>query len=121
MLSRLYALFIGIVLIVMAIGGYSSTQFMGATSLGPLIPTVWLIVGIIALAVGFFVRNVNTLRAFSGIVGGIFLLWGIIGLLGGSSMLDVLLMTISAIGAAGVAAALAPAQWIREREVYSHG
>jgi len=105
----------------MAIGGYSSTQFMGATSLGWFIPTVWLIVGLVSLVVGFAVRNVNTLRSYAGIVGGIFLLWGIVGLFTGLGLRDILNMALAALGAGGIAAALAPAQWIRERETYAHG
>ena len=121
MLSRLYALFFGFALIILAIGGYSSDTFMGATSLGSLTPTIWLITGIISLAVGFFARNVNVLRTFSGIVGGIYLIWGVIAMLGDSNLRDILITVVATLGAAGVAAALAPAQWIREREVYSHG
>jgi hypothetical protein len=121
MVSRLYALFTGLVLILLAIGGYSSDSFMGASNLGTLTPTIWLLTGIVALAVGFFVRNVNFLRTFAGIVGAIYLLWGIIGLIGDSGLRDVLLMAVSAIGALGLSSALAPAQWIREREVYAHG
>lgn len=121
MLSRLYAIFAGFVLIILAIGGYSSDMFMGASNLGGFQPTVWLIVGLISLAVGFFVRNVNTLRGFSGIVGVLFLLWGVIALLADANTRDVLSTVLAAIGAFGISAALAPAQWIREREVYAHG
>jgi hypothetical protein len=121
MLSRLYALFIGMVLIILAIGGYSSSLFMGASNLGSFTPTIWLLAGLVSLAVGFFVRNVNTLRAFAGIFGGLFLLWGVIGLIADSNLRDILSTVMAAIGAFGISAALAPAQWIREREVYAHG
>ncbi|MHB0935875.1 MAG: hypothetical protein ACYDCO_20225 [Armatimonadota bacterium] len=121
MLSRLYAIFTGFLLVILAIGGYSSSEFMGADGLGWFQPTVWLLIGLVALAVGFFVRNVNTLRAFSGIVGALFLLWGAIALIADANTRDIVSTVLAAIGAGGVAAALAPAQWIREREVYAHG
>ena len=121
MLSRLYALFLGFFLIMLAIGGYGADQFLGALNLGTLAPTIWLITGIAALLVGFFVRNVNTLRTFAGIVGAMYLLWGVIGVVADSNLRDVLITMMAAIGAAGVGAALAPAQWIRERENYAHG
>lgn len=121
MLSRLYAIFIGITLIILAIGGYSSDEFMGASNLGGFTPTIWLLAGLVSLAVGFFVRNVNTLRAFAGIFGALFLLWGVIALLADANLRDILSTVMATIGAFGIAAALAPAQWIREREVYAHG
>jgi hypothetical protein len=121
MLSRLYALFLGMFLIMLAIGGYGADQFMGALNLGSLAPTIWLLTGLVALAVGFFVRNVNTLRSFAGLVGALYLMWGLIGVVADSNLRDVLITMMAALGAAGVGAALAPAQWIRERESYAHG
>ncbi|MHB9131521.1 MAG: hypothetical protein ACYDBB_10595 [Armatimonadota bacterium] len=125
MLSRGYLFFIGILLTVMGIVGYMAPNFLGALSLSSIVPTVWLVTGLISLAVGFFTRNVNTLRWFAGIVGIVYLAWGAFALFRTSdtpmlNLGDLLSLITTGLGALGVSAALAPAQWIREREVYAH-
>jgi len=123
-LSRVYAFFIGFVLIVMAIAGYRAPEFLGAEQLMGWVPTIWLLTGLVALAVGFFLRNVNGLRWFAGIVGAIYLVWGTISLFTPPgtpiiNLLHVLSMVMVTIGALGLAVALGPAYWVRESETYA--
>lgn len=124
MLSREYSIFIGILLTVMAIVGYSVDIFMGVSNIGTAMPTVWLITGLLALALGFFSKNVNTLRWFAGLVGVVYLIWGIAmfftrGEATATALNQLLNMIHVGIGALGISAALAPAYWLRERETYA--
>ncbi len=124
MLSRVYAIFIGILLIAMAIAGYRAPEFLGAEQLMGWVPTIWLLTGIVALVVGFLLKSVPGLRWFAGIVGAIYLIWGLIALFTPPgtpviNLLHVLSMVMIAIGALGVAVALGPAYWERETETYA--
>ncbi|MHB0934788.1 MAG: hypothetical protein ACYDCO_06445 [Armatimonadota bacterium] len=124
MLSRVYALFVGLLLIVMAIAGYRAPQFLGAEQLMGWVPTIWLLTGLVALAVGIFVRNITGLRWCAGIVGALYFVWGVIALFTTPgtpiiNLLHVLSIVMTAIGALGLAVAFGPAYWVRETETYA--
>jgi len=129
MLSRWYSIFLGIILIIMGIAGLVAPRFVsGPGTTGTLVGTsiVWLITAVLALWFGFGVRNVRNVRWFAGIVGVIYLLWGIIsmisagryaglnagGVLATTSGLEVLF------GALGLAASLVPAYWLHEEGMF---
>ncbi len=119
MLSRAYLLFTGILLLVLGIAGYMSPTAIGATTLPGWMPVAWGVSGLLALLLGFVSRNINTLRAFSVLYGGVYLLWGLAAIFvpvqaaqfADGSLVNLLHVMI---GALGLAAALAPATWLRE-------
>lgn len=135
MLSRWYSIFIGIMLLILGIAGLMAPRLItGVTGAGPTLVTtsvIWLITAVLGLYFGFFARSVTGLRWFAGIVGAFYVVWGIVamasagrtavsgfnisGILAGIGGFTLLL------GALGLAAALAPAYWLREREVMSPG
>lgn len=132
MLSRWYAIFLGIILLVMGIAGLAAPRLItGLSSTSPLTGTaiVWIITSLVALYFGFGVRNVTNVRWFAGIVGALYLIWGIISMISMQRTVIVqvtgVLATVSGLlvllGALGLAAALAPAYWMREEEVYAPG
>lgn len=126
MLSREYALFIGFLLLVMGIAGYMAPQFLGATNMTAWTPTIWVITALVALAVGFGVRSVSSLRWFAGIAGIVYMLWGVVALFSAPvaptiNLRDLLSVIMVGVGSLGLAAALAPAYWMRERETYAPG
>jgi peptidoglycan/LPS O-acetylase OafA/YrhL len=126
MLSREYTIFIGLLLIVMSIAGYLAPEFLGAVDLDIATPTIWLLTGIIALALGFVLRSVTAMRWTAGIIGALYFLWGVIAVFtfpstGIFGLRNLLGMVIVALGALGLAVALAPAYWLRERETYAPG
>ena len=132
MLSRWYLFFIGILLLIMGIAGLAAPRLVaGIGTTETLVGTsiVWLITAIVALWVGFRSRSVNSLRMTTGVIGAVYLLWGIIALFSTGSTADrnlnvagiwatVSWMTLL-LGSLGLAAALAPAYWLREHEVYA--
>ncbi|HEY3378193.1 MAG TPA: hypothetical protein VGL77_11935 [Armatimonadota bacterium] len=132
MLSRWYSIFLGIMLLILGIAGLVAPRLVtGAGTTATLVTTsvFWLITAVIALWFGFAVRSVNSLRWFAGVVGAIYLLWGIAALVAtgrtAAASLNVagVLATMSGfmvlLGALGLAAALAPAYWLREHEMYA--
>lgn len=134
MLSRWYSIFLGIILLIMGIAGLIAPRLVtGVGTTGTLVGTsiVWLITAILALYFGFGVRSVNALRWFAGIVGVVYLVWGIVAMiaagrtaLGGMNVSGIL-ATMSGLmvllGSLGLAASLAPAYWLREQETYAPG
>ncbi len=117
MLSRWYAIFLGILLLVVGIAGLIAPRVFGFGT-GALVTTsvIWLITAVVSLWYGFGVRNASSLRWFSIIVGGLYLLWGIIqlasspsvGSVAGASLLASLSGLLVLLGAFGLAAGLVP-------------
>jgi membrane-bound ClpP family serine protease len=122
MLSRWFNLFIGMVLTLMGIVGYLAPNFLTGDLLGFGVPTMWLLTGLIALGVGFFVRNLATLRWVAGLIGVVYLIWGLIGLFAETTGLTTnpLSFFVFLLGALGLSAALAPATWMRETTDYDY-
>lgn len=120
MLNRWYAIFIGILLLVMGIVGFLAPNFLTGDLLGFWTPFIWLITGIIALAVGLAVRNIKTVRTFAGVIGALYLLWGLVGLFAETAFITTnpLGFIVFIIGALGVATALAPIYWVQDQEAY---
>ena len=120
MVNRWYAIFIGILLLVMGIVGFLAPNFLTGDLLGFWVPFVWFITGIVMLAVGLAVRNIQTVRAVNGTVGGLYLLWGLIGLFAETLAITTnpLGFIVFIIGALGVAAALAPLYYATDEAAY---
>jgi hypothetical protein len=78
MLSRLYLIFVGILLIVLALGGYTSPGVLNAIGPSTVTPTLWLLSGAVALIVGLVVRSETTNRWVAGALGVVYLLWGMV-------------------------------------------
>ncbi|MHB9129528.1 MAG: hypothetical protein ACYDBB_00375 [Armatimonadota bacterium] len=124
MLSRWYALFLGLLLLVLGVAGLVAPRVLGFGT-GTLVTTslIWLVTAIVALWFGFGVRNAMNLRWFAGIVGGLYFLWGIIQLISSGAAMGVASATLLAslsglmilLGAIGLAAALTPATWMERR------
>ncbi len=130
MLSRWYSIFLGILLLILGIAGLAAPNVLGFGT-GTLVTTsfVWLITAIVALWYGFRVRDINSVRRFAGVVGAIYLLWGIVQMMGAptaeTAVNERLLASLSGVmvllGALGLSAALVPAGWLHEREVMAPG
>lgn len=124
MFARWYALFLGFLLIVLGIAGLVASRAV-TVGRGGLITTsiVFLIIALAGLWMGFRVTDNLSLRWFSGIVGGVLFLWGIIQLAAapGASMLSVATAVASVggflvlLGSLGLAAAVLPTVWLQER------
>ncbi|MHB0935346.1 MAG: hypothetical protein ACYDCO_23055 [Armatimonadota bacterium] len=121
MLNRWYAIFIGIILLVMGIVGFLAPNFLTGDLLGFWVPFIWLITGVAALIVGLAVKNIKTVRVFNGVVGGLYLLWGLIGMFAETFAITTnpLGFIVFLIGALGVASALAPIYWVQDHTTYA--
>lgn len=121
MLSRWYALFLGILLLILGVAALAAPTAIGI-AIGTLITTgiVWLITAMLALWYGFGMRSTLNLRWFAGIVGALYLIWGVLALLTASAQASPIWLTVGLVllllGALGVAAALTPITWLRETE-----
>ncbi len=123
MLSRWYSLFIGFLFIVLGIAGLvaGSQGYSGVVAASIFM----LIIAVVALWVGFGVRNLTTVRWFAGIVGALLFLWGIIQMIAAPTANTMGVMTAVAsvggflvlLGSLGLAAALVPATWTRDERV----
>lgn len=123
MLSRWYLLFVGMVLVIMGIAAFVAPRFLYVEALPSWVAWIWLLTGLVGLIVAFAVPSVTTLRWVAGIIGTVYVLWGIIALFtepSGVTSNPVSLITF-VLGALGLSAALAPAFWLRERETYATG
>jgi hypothetical protein len=130
MLSRWYAIFLGILLLVLGVAGLIAPRVLGFGT-GALVTTsvIWLITAVVALWYGFGVRNLYSLRWFAIVVGGLYLLWGIVQMAGApqadTAMTSNLLASLSGLmvllGSIGLAAGLVPMTVSTERETMMPG
>jgi len=117
MFARWYALFLGYLLIVSGIAGLIAVSALPGSNAG-LITTsiIWLIIAVVSLWVGYGLRNDVTVRWYSGILGGLLFVWGVIQLFSAPAALTggLLAMTASIagllvlLGSLGLAAATVP-------------
>jgi len=122
---------VGILAIVSGILGFFAPAAMrgGATEAVITTSILSLIIGVVALWVGYRVESVRNVRWFAGIIGTIYLLMGIIGTIGSgaaaaqttgmptlaSGLLGVASILTTLIGALGLAAALVPMRPVSEQ------
>ena len=123
MFARWYSLFLGFLLVVLGIAGLVAAGSLPGSQGGLVtISIVWLITAVVSLWYGFGVRDMVNLQWFSGIVGGLYFLWGIVQLFAAPAATTAGVMATVAsiagfnllIGAIGLAAALVPATWLQE-------
>lgn len=125
MFARWYALFLGYLLIVSGIAGLIAASTLPGSNGGLVtISIIWLIIAVVSLWVGYGLRNDTTVRWYSGIIGGLLFLWGVIqlfsapaanttGALATTASIGGLLVML---GSIGLAAATVPLVY-RERRV----
>lgn len=120
MFARWYTLMLGFLLIVLGIAGLVAAARIPGGSRGLVaISVIWLITALLSLGVGFFVRNISTVRWFAGIVGGLYFLWGIVQLFAApAAIASVAIASVAGfillLGSIGLGAALVPANWLHE-------
>lgn len=122
MLLRTYAVFMGILFVIVAILGYSVPALLRGEPDMRWMPTVWLLTGLLGLAVGLLTRRLTGLRWFTGIVGILYTRFGIIALINGvtpprNPVMEVLGVLMLVLGVVGITALLA-SLWKYEREEY---
>jgi len=125
MFARWYAIFLGYLLLVSGIAGLIAASALPGSNAG-LVTTsiIWLIIAVVSLWVGYGLRNDATVRWYSGILGGLLFIWGVIQLFSapGANTTGMLATTASIggllvmLGAFGLAAATVPLAY-RERRV----
>jgi|GEM_PF-2303425 len=125
MLSRWYSILLGFLLLVLGIAGLVGAGIIGGTQSGLIITSIiWLIIAVASLWVGYGVRNPVTVRWYSGVLGGLLFLWGVIQLFSApvaTAAAGFAVMTASIagflvfLGAIGLAAASVPAVWLEHR------
>jgi hypothetical protein len=121
LMSRWYLFFVGFMLAVMGITGLTVAVQVGAIAVGAVTTSavIWLLTATVALLVAFMVRSARTVRWTAGVIGGVYLIWGLFyagaapqlgggaaAVVAGTGGLQVLL------GAIGLASALVPADWV---------
>lgn len=117
MFARWYALFLGYLLIVSGIAGLIAAGSLPGSHAG-LITTsiIWLIIAVVSLWVGYGLRNDTTVRWYSGVLGGLLFIWGVIQLFSAPAMNTVSGIATTAsvagllvlLGSLGLAAATVP-------------
>ena len=123
MFSRWWLLFFGFILVPFGIA-YLAAANRVEFAQGGLVATgiIWLLVAVIALYIGFAVRDAKVVRWSAGIIGGLFFAWGIIYLYTGPSLATIAAATVMStvggllilMGALGLAAAIVPANYLYE-------
>lgn len=121
MLSRWYSLFLGFLLIVTGIVGLVAASRLAGPHGGLVASSIiWLIIAIISLYVGFGVRSLPTVQWWSGIIGAILFIWGIIQLIAAPASVTIGLVAAVAslggfmvlLGSLGLASALTSGLWM---------
>ena len=124
MFSRWYSLFLGYLLIVFGIAGLVAASVIAGSNAGLVTSSIiWLIVAVVALWIGYGVRNDVTVRWFAGIVGGLLFLWGAIQLFSAGTAESTGLMAATGtlgglmvlLGSLGLAAATVPMAYENRR------
>ncbi|HEY3418156.1 MAG TPA: hypothetical protein VGM23_14865 [Armatimonadota bacterium] len=121
LLSRWYLMFLGFILVIFGIAGLVAARGVptGATTL-VTVSIIWLVTAIVSLSVAFAVTSTRTVRDTAGVIGALYLAWGIVALFSSSALATVSAAATVAgasgllilLGAIGLAASLVPAGWL---------
>ena len=117
---RIYTVFMGILLLILAIIGYSVPALLRGEPDMRWMPTVWLLTGLVGLTAGLLLRSRSILRWFAGIVGVLYSRFGILALINGltspvNAVLEILGMLMLVLGVVGITLLLSNL-WVYERE-----
>jgi len=125
MFARWYAIFLGFLLIVSGIAGLIAARALPGSN-GGLVTTsiIWLIIAVVSLWVGYGLRNDVSVRWYSGVLGGLLFIWGVIQLFAAPTAAATGVMATFAsiggllvmLGSLGLAAASVPLAY-RERRI----
>jgi uncharacterized membrane protein HdeD (DUF308 family) len=111
MLSRWFAILLGFLLLLLGVGAMLASSAAGVSAATLIsVGIIWIITAIVAFWYGFGVREGEGTRWFSGIVGSLFLIWGIVTLFIAAVQQSAIWLTLGlfllVLGALGLAAAL---------------